>query len=541
MSRAERRSVEEEIRIEAEGLRSRVDEEVRLFLEVLDSMRELHTISDRITADDFDEFVRKGMLHQKRVLGGFGFAQRIPHAIRETVEGSRGAAGFLERNEDAGYRRAANRDEYFLLTYQAPPDSLGVPLGFDFSSDDAVRNAIRRMSRAGGFALGAPAAGATPGRFVFAPIFHATADALPYPPPGYLYGFAAAVIRPAEIMLRAAAGPSSRKIAAVLADPALESRRAGGAGPGPAAYEAAIPVGDGTWQLRCDVRPEFLRRARTRRPEGLLALGLALTALLTGQIVLLARGTRRIERLVQARTAALRGAKEQLEQEIAERARLEYEIQEIGRRERQQVGRDLHDSLGQKLTGALFLCRSLLTRSGDDAGTGRSPVGQIADVLRESVSQIRRIARGLAPVDLGEGGLPDALRALADETTRMYGIACEFHAEEPLPPIGSHAATQGYHIAQEALTNAARHSGASRIDISLAHDGSEWRLAVRDNGRGIREAEGRNNGMGLRIARHRAGMIGGSLEVRSPDGGGTEVLFRLRPAPGAGPKPDEED
>jgi two-component system, LuxR family, sensor kinase FixL len=215
---------------------------------------------------------------------------------------------------------------------------------------------------------------------------------------------------------------------------------------------------------------------------------------------------------------------------MRERMRLESEILEISSREKERVGLDLHDSLGQKLTGAVFLSRALIEHLSGHGGEDLDSARRINDILKETVAQVRRIARGLAPVELGEEGLADALRGLAEESRGLFGIACEFRSEGAPRVRNAKAAIHLYHIAQEAVTNAARHGQASRVVITLATGDGAGRLTVEDNGTGLPADADRRGGLGLRIMRYRAEMFGGALDVRAQPGGGTVLTCRFDPA-----------
>ncbi len=130
----------------------------------------------------------------------------------------------------------------------------------------------------------------------------------------------------------------------------------------------------------------------------------------------------------------------------------------ISGHEKARIGRDLHDSLGQKLTGVMYLFSAYRQKSGD----GQEEADQIAATLKEAVSQVRRIARGLAPVALTEDGLPDALRRLAEESSALFGQSVEFYAEREGRPRDAATAEHLYLIALEAVSNAVKHGQATQ-------------------------------------------------------------------------------
>ncbi len=510
----QRRIINDEFRLEAQNLQAGVEREIRLFMDVLDSIRRLHTLSDRISAADFSEFVLKGMQFQQAVLDAFGFAQAIPHALRPALE------PVLEPDGQGGFRRAGQRPEYFPLTYQSPAGGLGVPDGFDFGALPQAAEAIVAMRQQGSFAMAAAPRPDNAARlnYIMAPIMYPVWDGRPVPPPGRLYGFAIALFDPAAIMRRAAPGPSARGIATEFspadspADPASP--------PTAFSFSGVIPVAGRPWLFRCRAGPDFIGARRTSQPEIVLAAGLASTLLLTLLLALLAGRGRRIERIVRQRTADLRRSNELLAKVMAERMQLESEILEISTREKNRIGQDLHDSLGQKLSGAVYLSRALRNDLPPGADTARQEAEQIGEILKESVAQVRRLARGLAPVELGAGGLAAALGQLADESGRLFQAACCFADRSHGATIEPKAAIHLYHIAQEAVNNAARHGQATEIVITLEPD----RLTIADNGAGLPPDASARGGLGLRIMQYRAEMIGADLTVEAGVRGGTRVV-----------------
>jgi PAS domain S-box-containing protein len=215
--------------------------------------------------------------------------------------------------------------------------------------------------------------------------------------------------------------------------------------------------------------------------------------------------------------------------DISEKKRLEREILEISGREQRRIGQDLHDTLGQNLAGAAFLGKALqqkLTRLdpalADDAS-------KVVTLITQSVSQARALSRGLCPVDVVANGLELAFSELASNTREFFGVPCTFDCRGKSPVLDDTTATHLYHIGLEAVNNAARHSGATRISIRLICESGKHVLAVEDNGTGLAEsARSSNKGMGLRIMEYRAGVIGASLGMVSRPGEGTIVTCSLK-------------
>ncbi len=232
---------------------------------------------------------------------------------------------------------------------------------------------------------------------------------------------------------------------------------------------------------------------------------------------------REMEERVRQRTAAL-GA------EVAERERLEKEIVAIGQKERLSIGHDLHDGLCQHLTGTAFAARVLAEELAERHDASAAKAEKIVGLVEDGIGQTRRLARGLLLVSVEEGGLAAALQELAATSAEQFHLACECHcsgnADLPDTVVASHL----FHIAQEAVRNAARHGRPRRITLLLRADAAGLTLAVSDDGTGLPERGRPTEGMGLRIMAHRAAMIGADFSVETPAEGGTKIVCHLRRA-----------
>jgi PAS domain S-box-containing protein len=211
-----------------------------------------------------------------------------------------------------------------------------------------------------------------------------------------------------------------------------------------------------------------------------------------------------------------------IQRDVTERKRLEKEILEISDCEQRRIGQDLHDGLGQHLTGIELLCQVLEQSLERKTLPEAEQAARISKYVREAISQTRQLARGLSPVELDADGLRTALHNLANQTSELFGIRCEVVMEDALRISNNTTATQLYRIVQEALSNACKHSGACHVTISSASlDAGHWRLSIADNGSGFIEENTRGSGLGLRIMRYRAGMIGARLAINSSAKGTT--------------------
>ena len=189
--------------------------------------------------------------------------------------------------------------------------------------------------------------------------------------------------------------------------------------------------------------------------------------------------------------------------------------------ERLRIAQELHDQVGQELTAALLLLSRVESRAPAEL---RATVGEAQDSVRASLEDVRRIGIELRPEALDDLGLESALAVLCDRFAQRSGLAVAYQVVEPLPELSPDAELVIYRVAQEALTNVARHSGSDRAELSLRPDDDRLVLIVRDRGRGL--GNGGTDGTGIRGMRERAGLIGAAIEVR--DGRpGTEVCLRL--------------
>ena len=218
--------------------------------------------------------------------------------------------------------------------------------------------------------------------------------------------------------------------------------------------------------------------------------------------------------------------------DITERRRLEREVIDIGERERQRIGQDLHDALGQTLTGISYLSAALAQSMERDGIAQADAAQEIRKHAKLAIQQARNLARGLVPVEHEEEGLEHALRDLASTVTDTFNVPCRFECPNPVLLPDATASTHLFRVAQEAVTNAIRHARAGRIDITLAREDGRLMLFVDDDGPGLPDPVDTNKSSGMRIMSYRARMIGGSLSVRRSPVGGVRVECAL-PLPGA--------
>jgi signal transduction histidine kinase len=204
----------------------------------------------------------------------------------------------------------------------------------------------------------------------------------------------------------------------------------------------------------------------------------------------------------------------------AEQRRLEQEILAAGERERHAIGADLHDGLGQQLTALELMCTALKADlASNPALTERAEF--MCRLLREAIAQTRFLARGLVPLGSDPDSLQIGLAELVQRTRALGRMACDFECPTPVAVHDSVAAGHLYRIAQEALHNVVKHSGATRVRVRLTREEKMLVLEVADNGSGLPKAH--VPGIGLGVMEHRARVIGGKLTVASRRGRGVTI------------------
>jgi PAS domain S-box-containing protein len=214
---------------------------------------------------------------------------------------------------------------------------------------------------------------------------------------------------------------------------------------------------------------------------------------------------------------------EGIARDITERKRLERELLEISNREQRRIGHDLHDGVCQQLVGIAYLTETLADRLQEKALPESGDAERISYLINSTLNQTRGVARGLFPVRLEENGLPSALEELAANASTLFQLACAFSCPQPPQEVDNAIALHLYYIAQEAVANAAKHGQAKHVQITLQPFKDRYALAVQDDGAGFSLNGHPQTGMGLRIMRYRARVIGATLEVNSAPGEGTTV------------------
>jgi signal transduction histidine kinase len=227
-----------------------------------------------------------------------------------------------------------------------------------------------------------------------------------------------------------------------------------------------------------------------------------------------------LEERVRQRTAALNN-------EMQERMRLEEEILSISEHEQQRIGHDLHDSLCQHLTGTALAGQVLSEQLAAKSLPEAKAMDHIVEMVEDAIELTRTLARGLHPFELKGEGFTDALRELAATITEGFKIPCAFECNGFVELREADVAMHLYRIAQEAITNAVKHSNANKIVLRLGTNDNAVALTVCDDGVGLPENPQGGKGMGLRTMAYRASVIGAIFNVERQLARGTRVTCTL--------------
>ncbi len=213
--------------------------------------------------------------------------------------------------------------------------------------------------------------------------------------------------------------------------------------------------------------------------------------------------------------------------DVSERRRLELEILRISEQERRRVGQDLHDGLGQMLTGISLIGGSLAKRLEENKSDFAEDMFEITDLVREADRLTRNIARGLVQVALEGDGMSAALRTLCSNAEKYFSLNCTYHEHGNVSINDSGVASNLYRIAQEAVSNAAKHGRAENVTVTLRTTSEGLELTIEDDGVGFPEVLKADRGMGVDIMGYRARVINASLEIEAEKGKGAIVRCTL--------------
>ncbi|MHC4166957.1 MAG: PAS domain-containing sensor histidine kinase [Planctomycetota bacterium] len=211
------------------------------------------------------------------------------------------------------------------------------------------------------------------------------------------------------------------------------------------------------------------------------------------------------------------------ERDITERKRMERDLLAVREKEQKLIGREMHDSMGQMLTGIAVKSKGLELKLKSKSLEESVDAAHICALASEAIAQTRRLARMLYPAEIETGGLISALQGLASNTRDLLKVSCRFKCNSAIAIRDPVTAQHLFRIAQEAITNAVRHGKPKNIRIELASAKGKTTLKVANDGKDFPRTLAKKKGLGLNIMEYRAKMIGGTLKVGRGRKGGTVV------------------
>ena len=215
--------------------------------------------------------------------------------------------------------------------------------------------------------------------------------------------------------------------------------------------------------------------------------------------------------------------------DVTDREILEKEVVESSNRVQTRIGQDIHDGLGQHLTGITFLSRALEKNLAAKSLPEAADAAEISKLVIEALSQTRNLARGLFPVEVESTRLCQSFRELANTVEQLFHISCSVECDSNLIVNNKSASTHLFRLAQEAINNAVKHGKAHRVSLLLGTAGDQAILRITDDGVGFPPENARRTGLGLRIMTYRAQKVGGTLDIQPGQHGGTVVSCTFNP------------
>ena len=210
--------------------------------------------------------------------------------------------------------------------------------------------------------------------------------------------------------------------------------------------------------------------------------------------------------------------------DMSEQQQLQREIMEVPVREQRRIGQELHDGIGQQLTGLGMLATSLLNKaSKPEYGLA----SQLATGLQETLSQVRAISHGLVPIEIDAAGFTKALRSLTEEIRRQSHIPVKFEILNKIDFANDDMVIHLYRIAQEALNNAIKHANCQQLSVSIDIEEDDGLLEICDNGQGMVDDTNSEQGLGLNIMKYRSSLFDGQIKIYPVESGGTRVCCRF--------------
>lgn len=226
-----------------------------------------------------------------------------------------------------------------------------------------------------------------------------------------------------------------------------------------------------------------------------------------------------LEQRVEERTADLKRAKEELEALLDERRRLENELLDIAENERRSIGFDLHDDLGQKLTGANMMAKALEQKLKSDGHRCHTAAAEIQSLIEQMLHHTHDLAHQFSSLDVQGCGLCEVLEGLTVNAAKMFKLPVTLKVQGSVPALSGNTALQLHKIAQEAVSNAIKHGKATQVQVNVSSEPARLDLTIQNDGLPFSVPEGKKHRMGLRIMNYRANTIGATLEIKPLESG----------------------
>ena len=274
-----------------------------------------------------------------------------------------------------------------------------------------------------------------------------------------------------------------------------------------------------------------LHLVTVRRDGSELPVEISLSPIHMGDQLLVIATVSDISQRVRDEAALLR-AKDTAEELLGRAKMAERRIVDISEEARERIGQELHDDLGQDLTGVAFLSEVLFQRLRSEARPEMQEAAAITELINKAVSKTRNLAQGLYPVELKEAGLQAMLDQVARNVESIYKVGCRLSFAEDCRIADFVTELNLFRIAQEAINNAVKHSGATQIELQMRRAENGRIFTITDNGCGIKPvgSDAKMRGLGMHIMQYRASLMGATLDIVSVGGQGTRVGISL---PGA--------
>jgi signal transduction histidine kinase len=284
-------------------------------------------------------------------------------------------------------------------------------------------------------------------------------------------------------------------------------------------------------------RPAELASTFLGASLGCTAFSVCVSLALGHLLYLLTRRAFLQERALQRGAEALAEHRDRLEERVAAQTaqirELAAHVERATEDERARLSRELHDELGQQLTALRYTLAAARGRVADDPARARSRIEESEGILAHLAGVVRHMVTDLRPQVLDERGLGAAVSWLCEQTAARTGVPCDVEVRaDPAVTLDPRVAIAAYRVAQESLTNAAKHAGATRLTVAVSVDAARVRVSVADDGAGFDATRAPRGGMGVFGMRERARIHGGTLAVVSAPGAGTAVTLEL-------PRPSE--